>query len=343
MRVVRPIETRDLAALVDLAESLGPGMTTLPADPAALADKVERSVASFAGGVERADAHYMLVLEDAEGRLLGTSAVYPHVGSPFGFFSYKRLRLVQRSQAVGASCDVEMLTLANDYTGTTEVGTLAVRPGEKGSGAGRLLARARYMLVAIRPDLFAPLLMGEMRGWQDGQGRNPFWDAVGARFFNMDFATADKLSAIRGSDFIADLLPKHPIYIDLLPEAAQAVIGRPHEASAPAMALLKREGFRYEGYVDVFDVGPQVHCERDQIATVRRSRTGTPAQLSPNFAPGAAEHLVCTEDLARFRVVSVPAQVDGEDVALTDDALRGLGGDRGERLLASPVQLEAAA
>lgn len=45
MRVVRPIETRDLTGLVDLAESLGPGMTTLPADRTALADKVERSVA----------------------------------------------------------------------------------------------------------------------------------------------------------------------------------------------------------------------------------------------------------------------------------------------------------
>lgn len=336
MRVVRPIETRDLGALLDLAESLGPGMTTLPADRLALAAKVERSVASFAGSIDRADAHYMLVLEDETGALLGTSAVYPHVGSPFGFFSYKRIRLVQRSEAVGASCDVEMLTLANDYTGTTEVGTLAVHPVAKGSGAGRLLARSRYMLVAVRPDLFAPLLMGEMRGWQDGAGHNPFWDAVGARFFNMDFAQADKLSAMRGSDFIADLLPKHPIYIDLLPEAAREVIGRPHTASAPAMAMLKSEGFRYEGYVDVFDVGPQVHCDRDNISTVRRSRSGLPVLLSPNAAPGAHDHLVCTADLARFRVTLAPAQSLNGEIALTDDAMRALGADRGELLRSSP-------
>jgi arginine N-succinyltransferase len=86
MRVVRQIETRDLTELVDLADRLGPGMTTLPADRTALAEKVERSVASFAGNIDRADAHYMLVLEDAEGRLLGTSALYPSVGAPFGFF-----------------------------------------------------------------------------------------------------------------------------------------------------------------------------------------------------------------------------------------------------------------
>ncbi len=342
MRIVRPIQTGDLEALVDLAESLGPGMTTLPADRTTLADKVERSVASFAGSIDRADAHYLLVLEDEDGRLLGTSALYPSVGAPYGFFSYKRLRLVQRSQAVGASCDVEMLTLANDYTGTTEVGTLAVRPSAKGTGAGPLLARARYMLVAARPDLFAPLLMAEMRGWQDGEGENPFWNAVGARFFNMDFATADKLSAVRGSDFIAELLPKHPIYIELLPEAARAVIGRPHDASAPAMKLLKREGFRYEGYVDVFDVGPQVHCDRDQIATVRRSRTGSPVPLVSSAA-GVRDHLICTTDLSRFRVTVAAAQPGGGDVALGDDAARALAPHRGEPLRASPLDLELVA
>jgi arginine N-succinyltransferase len=343
MRVVRPIEAGDLAALIDLAESLGPGMTTLPADRMALGEKVERSVASFAGKVERAEAQYLLILEDDDGRLLGTSALYPSVGAPYGFFSYKRLRLVQRSQAMAASCDVEMLTLANDYTGTTEVGTLAVRPSAKGSGAGPLLARARYMLVAARPDLFAPLLMAEMRGWQDSEGQNPFWNAVGARFFNMDFATADMLSAVRGSDFISELLPKHPIYIDLLPDAVRAVIGRPHDASAPAMALLRREGFRFEGYVDVFDVGPQMHCERDQIATVRRSRCGAPVLLSERAVPGAADYLICTGDLSRFRVTLASAWHGEGEIALGDAAMRVLGADRGEQLRASPFGLDIAA
>lgn len=341
MRVVRPIETRDLDGLVDLAESLGPGMTTLPADRATLAEKVERSVASFAGKADPIDGQYLLVLEGDEGELLGTSALYAHVGSPYGFFSYKRLRLVQRSQAVGANCDVEMLALANDYTGTTEVGTLAVRPHLKGSGAGRLLARARYMLVAVRPDLFAPLLMAEMRGWQDSTGRNPFWDAVGSRFFSMDFATADRLSAIRGVDFISELLPKHPIYIDLLPQSARDVIGRPHDASAPAMAMLRDEGFRFEGYVDVFDVGPQVHCDRDRISTVRRSRTGKAANLSANFAPKAPEHLVCANDLAEFRLVQVGARIADGEIGLPDAARSALRADSGAALRCSPFKLDS--
>lgn len=343
MRAVRPAEMRDLDGVVALAESLGSGMTTLPADRAVLAEKIERSVASFRGQIDRNEAHYLLVLDDGDGTVLGTSALYPHVGSPYGFFSYKRLRLVQRSQAVDVSCNVEMLTLANDYTGTTEVGTLAIHPSLKGSGAGRLLARARYMLVAIRPDLFAPLLMGEMRGWQDEKGENPFWNAVGARFFSMDFATADRLSATRGADFIAELLPKHPIYIELLPEEARAVIGKPHPNSMPAMALLRGEGFRYEGYVDVFDAGPQMHCDRDQVATVARSRQAQPTALSPNAAPAATPHLVCSEDLIDFRVVMASAQVSGDEIALTADATRALGAEKGATLRWSPGSLDPAA
>ena len=342
MRVVRPITMNDLDGLVDLAGSLGPGMTTLPADRPALVEKVERSVASFAGAVDRGEAQYLLVLEDEDGKVVGTSALYSHVGSPYGFFSYKRLRLVQRSQAVGATCDVEILALANDYTGATEVGTLAIRPHLKGSGAGRLLARARYMLVAVRPDLFAPLLMAEMRGWQDEHGHNPFWDAVGARFFSMDFAAADRLSAVRGVDFISELLPKHPIYLDLLSDAARAAIGKPHAASAPAMAMLKQEGFRYESYVDVFDAGPQMHCDRDQIATVRLSQTGAAARLSANFAPEAHEHLICVDDLAGFRVVSAGALPDHGELAVSDQARKALLADKDTLLRCSPTLLGAA-
>lgn len=305
--IVRPVRRGEGDALYRLALAMGPGMTTFPADRDALEEKIVASVESFEESRPRLDAQYLLVLEElGSGELLGTAALYSSVGQRFGFFSYKRLRLVQRSQALGVGCDVELLTLANDYTGTTEVGTLAIRPDLKGTGAGRLLARSRYMLIATRPDLFAPIVMAEMRGWQDERGASPFWDAVGAHFFNMDFPTADRVSAVRGADFIAELIPKHPIYIDLLPETARAVIGKPHRSSAPAMAMLASEGFRHEGYVDVFDAGPQVHVDRDSIATVRNSRLASPVRRASPAAP-ASDYLVSTDSLAGFRVAHARA------------------------------------
>ncbi len=332
MRVVRPIEFHDLPALVDLADSLGPGMTTLPADRQVLAEKIERSLATFDDRLDREDALYLLVLEDLDsGKLLGTSALYPSVGGRFGFFSYKRLRLVQQSQSVGHSCDVSLLMPANDYTGATEVGTLAVCPLAKGSGAGRLLARARYLLAACFPERFSELLMAEMRGWQDADGRSPFWDAVGERFFSMDFATADRLSATRGNDFISELLPKHPIYVDLLAETARSAIGRPHAASAPAMAMLLEEGFRFEGFVDVFDAGPQVHARLDTIATVRSSKE---KRLVAASAPKKEQKsgLVCTTDLRGFRVVATEFVCDDETIDVPDAARRALAAQSGVTL-----------
>ena len=315
--VVRPVRWGDGDALFRLALAMGAGMTTFPADRDALEEKIAASVASFEGCRTPFDAQYLLVLEDLRsGELLGTAALYASVGQPFGFFSYKRIRLVQRSKALDVSCDAELLTLANDYTGTTEVGTLAVRPDLKGTGAGRLLARSRYMLIATRPELFAPTVMAEMRGWQDEYGASPFWDSVGAHFFNMDFPTADRVSAVRGADFIAELLPKHPIYIDLLPEAARAVIGKPHRSSAPAMAMLRSEGFRYEGYVDVFDAGPQMHVERDSITTVRNCRRAGLASRPASPAAPTSNYLISVDDLAGFRVTTALASFHDGEIAL---------------------------
>ena len=44
----------------------------------------------------------------------------------------------------------------------------------------------------------------------------------------MSFQEADEFNAIHGNQFIADLMPKHPIYTAMLPESARAVIGLPH-------------------------------------------------------------------------------------------------------------------
>ena len=149
--LIRPVRAGDTDALVALAAALGPGMTALPADADAIAAKIDRSVRTFAGQ-DVADSQYILVLEDRpSGQVLGLSGVYLRVGEAHGFFSYKLTRLIQRSVDLGRRYEIELLTLSNDYTGATEVGTLAVLPGLQGSGAGRFLARARYMLIGAFP------------------------------------------------------------------------------------------------------------------------------------------------------------------------------------------------
>ena len=317
--LIRPARLADIDSLVALARALGPGMTTLPADADTIARKVANSIATF-GDDDCDDRQYLLVLEErATGRVLGLSGVYPRVGETHGFFSYKLTRLVQRSVELKRRHEIELLTLSNDYTGATEIGTLAVLPELRGTSAGRFLARARYMLIGAFPDRFAPRVMAEMRGWQSAEGRSPFWDAIGARFFDMSFEEADHLSAVEGAGFIADLMPKQPIYTALLPDDARAVIGRAHEVSARAMTMLMHEDFRYEGHVDVFDGGPQVHAMRDRIRTIQDTRL-----LGLVTGIGSERLLVSNRDLAAFRVVEIDGSIDGGEVRLAEEALSAL-------------------
>ncbi|WP_454719031.1 arginine N-succinyltransferase [Caulobacter segnis] len=319
--VVRAARAADLNPLLDLAQALGPGMTTLPPDAAVLAHKIACSERTFAGQ-ETDDRQHVLVLEDlADGRVLGIAAVYPRIGERHGFFSYKLTKLVQRSDLLGRRVDVELLTLSNDYTGATEVGSLAIRPELRGTSAGRLLARSRYMLIAAFPQLFADRVMAEMRGWQDADGRSPFWDAIGARFFDLPFEEADRLSAVEGAGFIADLMPKQPIYTALLPEAARQAIGRAHAVSAKAMAMLMDEDFRYEAHIDVFDGGPQVHAGRDKIRTVQENRL---AEVSQTPAQDATPWLVSNTRLEDFRVVETRLSVSDGQAAIGEAVRRAL-------------------
>jgi arginine N-succinyltransferase len=124
------------------------------------------------------------------------------------------------------------------------------------------------MLIAVDPVRFGPKAMAEIRGFTDPQGRSPFWEAVGAKFFKMDYRKADTLSA-RDHRFIADLMPRYPIYADLLPTDARGVIGKPHPDAEPALALLKSQGFRFNNVVDIFDAGPCVEAFTDHIDIVR--------------------------------------------------------------------------
>ena len=62
----------------------------------------------------------------------------------------------------------------------------------------------------------------------DEAGNAPFWDALAGKFFGMSFPEADEFNAVHGTQFIADLMPRSPIYVALLTDAARAVMGQPH-------------------------------------------------------------------------------------------------------------------
>lgn len=315
MIVVRPIDGGDLDRLEALAVESGPGMTNLPANRDVLEAKIRASLESFARTVSRpGEESYLLVGEDtASGRVIGTTGMIASVGESKPFYSYKILSLVHSSLELNKFESVRVLQMVNEYRGATEIATLYLTPEYRKDGNGRLLSRSRFLYMAEFPERFSPLVMAEMRGVHDADGRSLFWESLGRHFIGMDFNKADYLSSLGRYQFIADLMPSFPIYIRLLPKPAQDVIGVPHEETRPALKLLEREGFRFEGCVDVFDAGPTVHAPLEQIRTVAASSRAVVGEVAD--ALESETYMIANTRADRFRLCRGPLVVN-EDASV---------------------------
>src|SRR5690606_8761439 len=274
MMVIRPIRADDYPALYDIAVESGHGFTSLPVNDELLMRKISRSEQSFSKNVSGpGDEGYLFVLEDTEsGEICGTSALEAAVGLDDAFYHYHLGKVVHSSRSLGVYKTVDILTLCNDYTGVSELCTLFLRESRREKNNGRLLSKMRFLFMAEFPQRFADRVIAEMRGVSNSDGSSPFWQWLQEHFFSVDFPTADYLTGIGQKVFIAELMPKYPIYVSLLSKQAQAVIGQVHEKTKPALALLQAEGFSSRGYVDIFDAGPTVEARVEHIRSVRNSR-----------------------------------------------------------------------
>ena len=270
---IRAAATSDLQPLYEMAKLTGGGFTNLPADRKSLTAKLERSAAAFARDEETiADDLFVLVLENTEtGEVRGTCQLFSQIGLKWPFYSYRIGQLTQHSEELGRTFKAEMLTLSTDLEGSSEVGGLFLHPGERAGGLGMLIARSRYLFIRGHRARFAERILAELRGIIDEAGGSPFWDGVAGKFFGMNFQDADYFNAINGHQFIADLMPKHPVYTAMLPDSARAAIGLPHPSGRAAMRMLENEGFAWENYIDIFDGGPTMTARTDNVRTIREA------------------------------------------------------------------------
>jgi arginine N-succinyltransferase len=269
---LRPATTADHAAVLELATQAGFGMTSLPPDAAVLAEKITASEASFAGNYPKpGQESFFFVLEDAEngGHIAGTCGIKARIGLSQPFYSYKLTTITQVSSQLDIFSKQTLLQVTNDLTGSTEVGALFLEPSYRRDRMGKMISLARFLFIAAHPDYFADQVIAEMRGVHDVEGNAPFYNALPKKFFEMGFAKADYINATQGNQFINDLMPKYPIYLSLLPKSAQTVVGEVNQASEPAKAMLEKQGFRYTGYVDIFDGGPTLVAEKERIHVIR--------------------------------------------------------------------------
>ncbi|MEE2788407.1 MAG: arginine N-succinyltransferase [Myxococcota bacterium] len=270
MMVVRPSRASDLPGLLELANLAGVGLTTLPDSEAVLAEHISDSERSFARDVRQPKGErYLFVMEDLlTGQIAGCAGLVGRVGGFDPFYSYALKSHRKMSQALGVDFEVQALHLIQNHKGPSEIGTLFMRPEQRKGGHGRLMSLSRFLFVGAQPHRFANEIIAEMRGNADLSKGSPFWDAVGRHFFDMAFVDADKRSASK-KQFIADLMPQHPIYVSMLPSDAQAVIGQVHPETEPAVRLLAQEGFVFGDEVDIFDAGPLYRAAKGEIRSIR--------------------------------------------------------------------------
>lgn len=316
MQVVRPAGPNDLDTVMELARLSGRGFTSLPEDRRTIEARLELSLASFAGEVPPATAWYTLLLEDLEsGRIDGIAGVRAAVGLTRPHFSFRVMTLAQYSAAIHTRFDHQALVLVNECSGWTEVGSLFVRPERRTGGAGSLLASSRYLLIGADPLRFSETVMAELRGFFDEAGQCPFWESVASKFFRLPFDEADAMVTSTDGQFILDLAPRHPIYLEVIDPSARDAVGRVHREGQMALQMLEREGFALSGLVDIFDGGPTVTCARDRITSLRRCEN---RRVIVGDAGDGDERLVSTDSIGEFRAVRTRVALEGE--AATIDA-----------------------
>ncbi|NQY37384.1 MAG: arginine N-succinyltransferase [Alteromonadaceae bacterium] len=305
MIIIRPIQSSDFDSLHRMAIESGHGFTSLPVNDELLKKRISRAEMSFEKTVTQpGDEGYLFVMEDIEtGEVVGTTGIEAAVGLDDAFYHYHLGKVVHSSRELNIYNTVETLSLCNDYTGTSEICTLFLNENYRKNGNGRFLSRVRFLFIAEHLERFAETIIAEMRGVSDENGRSPFWNWLEEHFFSLDFPTADYLTGIGKKVFIAELMPKHPIYVNLLSKEAQQVINKVHEKTVPALRLLEAEGFTRRGYVDIFDGGPTVEAPKALIKSVRQSKK---CQVIIGEVTTKEQYIICNSKVANFKAVQAP-------------------------------------
>jgi arginine N-succinyltransferase len=334
--IIRPARLDDVQPIYEMAKRTGGGFTNLPPDKHALTAKLERSAKAFARtGDDVGNDHFFFVLENTEtGEVRGTCQIFSSVGQKHPFYSYRIGALTQHSEELKRTFRADLLNLSTDLEGASEVGGLFLHPAERSGGLGMLIARSRYLFMRNHRARFGDKTLAELRGVIDEAGGSPFWDGVAGRFFGMNFQDADEFNAKNGNQFIADLMPKHPVYIAMLPESARAVIGIPHPSGRAAMRMLEEEGFEWENYVDIFDAGPTMTVRTDNIRSIKEASDAKISAIDDSLGDKKKgdKRLIAVGKMDAFRTAYGWISYDGDSVCLDAGSAKALNVKAGDTI-----------
>jgi arginine N-succinyltransferase len=296
MIIVRPVTRQDLNVFAEFSFESLLGMTNLPRDRDQLYEKIVLSETSFLKKITKPEKEeYYFVLQDLiTGRIGGFCGIIAKNSQSRQLF-YRVESLDTQARHLSAPQKMNILRVVSNNKNASEVCSLYLQPTFRHSGQGRLLSLSRFLFIASQRKRFEKKIVAELRGYLDTRQISPFWEAVGRHFCNLSFV---ELMAQLDQDriFISEILPKHPIYIDLLPREAQEVIGKIHENTKPALAMLLQENFTYEDKIDVFEAGPLLSVATSAIRTIKKSCL-IKINITANLLAEEAEFILGNEKL----------------------------------------------
>ncbi|MEM9422001.1 MAG: arginine N-succinyltransferase [Pseudomonadota bacterium] len=320
--VLRPGRVSDVDALYDLAAQTGPGFTSLVTDRDLLAQRLsaaETSFSTISHSLPVAD-HLLIAEKISSGEVVGCSTIKVPNGPRPGFLNYRLCRdddgVVTHLQATDALADA------------AEVGSLFAAPAARGTGAGRLLAQGRYMLIASAPDHFSPMVMAELRGLGNEHEEPALWKCLGRSLYGMPFEVADEKIGSGDFTFMVKDTPMGPIPLSTLSPDAIAALGECHPDGQPALKLLKREGFKDVDLVDLFDGGILVSARTSELLTLKKSQLLPISTKKTDLAGPRA--LISNDQLSDFRCVIASANISDQTLHVAPETLDALGLSDGE-------------
>jgi len=333
MLVQRLSRLSDLPEIQRLAASTPAGVSALPDDALRLGEILESSESSKVEAISfSGEERYFFVIEDTETRrLAGCSSVIASAGFSEPFYTFRNEMFVHASRQLGLHNRMHVLSLCHDLTGHSLLSGFHLEPAYQHSEAMMLNVRGRLLFMACHPQRFAESTSVEVVGVSDEQGNAPFWDAVGRHFFAVSYSEAERIGSSRGRSCLAELMPGYPIYVPMLSDEAQEVIGQVHPSAQPVFDLLMEEGFETDNYVDIFDGGPVVHARTRELRTVRGCHL---AQVEIGVMPPGGQHwLIANERIGDFRASVMPlAWTPGDALVLDEPNAQLMGVGAGDRV-----------
>ena len=294
MFLIRPITLDDLDAIEQFAYTTTLGMSSLPRNRILLKEKIERSIESFTTDVSTAENEiYLFALKDVSTKkTVGCCGIYAKTDKSY-FFHIETLH--PYSSTLPLPSYLRVLHPLILRKGPSELCSLYLTPEYRKGGLGELLSLCRLLFIASHPHRFNSEVMARLRGFiNKKRNSSPFWEGLGSHFLNVSFIETQHLLE-SGKDFIFEFLPKYPIYVSLLQPQTQAVIGKPHSTTWPAMKMLRKEGFAITPEIDIFDGGPTIKAKTTKIRTIKDSSLAVVTEITTNNA--SRQYLISNNSL----------------------------------------------